>query len=186
MAESANVSSLDALQRLRNALVVYVEKAGLTIDEASSDSIRLRHWLQGEKTEYWKLEYKKRLKKLEDARAELLTARMSDLAEVSMLHQMAVKRARRELDEAEQKLRKIKRWLRDFDQRVLPLAKQLEKFRTLIGGDLPKGIAFLDGALNALDQYARMTAPSHSDSSTAPDAPEATDNSGTDSAEVTS
>ncbi|MFT4690880.1 MAG: chromosome segregation ATPase [Limisphaerales bacterium] len=166
MVETANVSSLDALQRLRNALVIYVEKAGHTIDEASSDSIRLRHWLQGEKTEHWKREYKQRLKKLEDARGELLSARMSNLTEVSMLHQMAVKRAQRELEEAEQKLRKIKRWLRDYDQRVLPLAKQLEKFRTVIDGDLPKGIAFLDHALNSLDQYARMTAPSISDVST--------------------
>lgn len=163
MADSANITSIDALQRLRNAIAIYIEKAGLTVDEAGGDVRRLRMWLQGEQTEHWKREYKRRLKKLEDARAELLTARMSDLSEVSMLHQMAVKRAERELEEAETKLRHIKRWLKEYDHRVLPLIKQLDKFRTVLAADLPKGMAFLDRALDALDDYSRLKAPSLSD-----------------------
>ena len=47
--------------------------------------------------------------------------------------------AKRALDEAETKLRTVKRWTRDFDSRVEPMAKQLEKLQTmLLRGNAPR------------------------------------------------
>ncbi|MBG87649.1 MAG: hypothetical protein CMO80_12210 [Verrucomicrobiales bacterium] len=163
MAQSANVTNTGALQRLRAALVIYIEKAGITIDEVTDDARRIRFWLQGEKLQYWKKEYKSRMKKLEEARSALLSARLGNLTEVSMLHQMAVKRAERDYHEAEEKIRKIKRWLRDYEQKILPMLKQLDKFRTVVSADLPKGVAYLDGALDALEAYNQIKAPTMND-----------------------
>ena len=69
---------------------------------------------------------------------------------------MAVLKARRSLDEAQAKLRKIAKWTRDFDNKVQPLVKELEHLRSLLGSDLPKAALHLAQVIKALEAYARV------------------------------
>ncbi|HZO83723.1 MAG TPA: hypothetical protein VFC26_00790, partial [Verrucomicrobiae bacterium] len=59
-------------------------------------------------------------------------------------------------EEAHGKLRKIRKWTRDFDNKLLPLVKELEHLRSLLGTDLPKAALHLGQVIKALEAYARV------------------------------
>jgi hypothetical protein len=72
---------------------------------------------------------------------------------------MAFHRARRELDDAENKLRVVKHWTREFDTRLQPLVKQMEKLHTILANDMVLAAAYLAQAVQTLQAYAQI-APS--------------------------
>ena len=120
--------------------------------------MRLRLWLQDEQRVHWEGEIRRRQHKLEDAQQAVFSARLSNLsdgpsaADVMALHP----RQARALDAAEEKLRTVKRWTRDFDSRVEPMAKQLEKLQTMLSEEMPRSVNFLTQAINSLDAYANI------------------------------
>lgn len=63
-------------------------------------------------------------------------------------------RARRALNEAEEKLRLVKKWALDFDNRVQPLVKELDNLRTMLANELPRAASTLAQWVQALDDYA--------------------------------
>ena len=63
-------------------------------------------------------------------------------------------KARRNLEEAEEKLRVLKHWRQTFDNRATPLLRQLDPMFFLVGRHLPKGIHSLGEAIKALQAYA--------------------------------
>jgi hypothetical protein len=103
---------------------------------------------------------RRRAKALEQAQEALSSARMSHLREASAAEQMAVHRAKRALEEAEAKLKQLKQWNREFDSRVEPLVKQLEKLHTVLANDMLLAGAYLTQAINTLAAYADVAPPS--------------------------
>jgi hypothetical protein len=159
MPDRAHVSSVDALESLRSSLIVYVSKARPTLEEVSADVQRTRGWLEGEQRTYWENEFKRRHRALEEAQAAVFRSRISNLREVSAAEQMDVRRAKRDLDEAEAKLRVVKQWGRVFDSRVGPLVKQMEKLHTVLTNDMVLAIAYLKQAIDTLHNYAEIIPP---------------------------
>lgn len=157
MPDRAHVTSLDAIKSFKSSLIVYLSKARPTLEEISADILRLRLWLQNDQQTHWQGEIRRRARKLEDAQQALFSARMSNLKVPSAAEQMAVTRAKHALDEAEAKLRTVKRWTRDFDSEVQPMAKQLEKTQTLLSDEMVHALTFLTGVINSLDAYANVS-----------------------------
>ena len=156
MADQAKVSSLDAIADLRTSLVLFMERAGKALDEVADGVRRTRHWLQDEQPSYWRAQKKRAERLLDQAEQELYSSRLSTLQEISVEAQMKVRRARRAIEEAETKLRLIKRWSRDFDSEVEPLARRLDSFHDLVKATYPKGIAQLSETLRILEEYAQL------------------------------
>jgi hypothetical protein len=154
MAEQAKVSSIDALEAFRAALIRYVEKARVALQEAESEVRRTQTWLEVERSNYWKNACKQRAKQLEQAEAELYNATITRPKESHAFHKLAVARARQKLVEAEEKLRIVKRWRQAFDSRVSPLVRQLDPMFFTVGQHLPKGIQSLTESIKALQAYA--------------------------------
>jgi hypothetical protein len=77
-----------------------------------------------------------------------------------MARQIAVNNAKRNLAEAEDKIRKVKTWNQNYDHCADPIAKRLEGVRQLLEHDMPKAIAYLVGVQRTLDAYAQTQAPS--------------------------
>jgi len=160
MAERAQVSSLDALEAFRSHLIIYVSKARPALEEVTADVMRTRSWLETEKRTYWENQVRRRRKELEAAQEALFSARISSLRKESAAEQMAFHRARRAVDEAEEKLRILKKWTREFESRVQPLVKQMEKLHTLLSSDMTHAVAYLTESLNILAAYAEIKPPS--------------------------
>src|ERR1051325_9781522 len=175
MPERAHVTSSDALESFRASLILYVNKARPTLEEVSADVVRTRLWLQNDKRTHWENQERRRAKTLEQAQAALSSARMSHLRDASAAEQMAVHRAKRALEEAEAKLKQLKQWNREFDSRVEPLVKQLEKLHTVLANDMLLAGAYLAQAIQTLAAYADLTPSAAAPSPAPPDGPNATE-----------
>lgn len=160
MSLRANITSVDAIKSFRASLVVYASKARPTLEEVSSDIVRTRVWLETEQRVHWEAEVRRRTRKLEEAQQALFSSRLSNMREASAAELMAVTRAKNALEEAEGKLKTLKRWNREYDSRTEPLARQLEKMHTILAHDMPMAIAYLTKTLETLDAYANITPPS--------------------------
>jgi hypothetical protein len=163
MAANANVTSIDALGAFRSDLIVFRTAAMQVLDEVSMEVQRMRQWIRHDQRLHWQGEIRRRQKKLDQALQELMGARMSSLQDSTAAQQSAVTKARNAFHEAEEKLRAVKYWDRNFDLVVDPVVKQLGGLRTALEHRMPKAIAFLANARQALDDY--------SDRHHAPDAP---------------
>jgi hypothetical protein len=159
MAERAHVSSTEAIDAFKAALVVYLSKSRLLLEDACDEVLRLRTWLQTDRRLYWEAQVRRRQKILEEARQALFGASMANLREPSAAERLAVQRAQRALAEAEEKLNRVKHWTREYEHRVEPLLRQLESLRTVLTHDMPKGVAYLNQILQTLDAYTGMKAP---------------------------
>jgi len=163
MADSANITSTEAIDSFRANLILYLSKARPTLDEIGSEVSRIRNWVQTEQMENWSRELKKRGRALEDARAAVFSAKLSSFRETASAEQLALTKAKNAYDEVEAKLRRVRRWSNDFDNKIDPLFKQLEKFNTLLADDLAQGVRYLTEIMRLLDDYTDTKAPSTQD-----------------------
>ena len=159
MADQARISNLDAIESFRSALIVFISKTRQTLDAAQDAVKKTRGWLQTEQPQYWSSQIRMHQKRLEQAQQELLSARMSDFIDNPTVQQMAVRKARYALEEAEVKLQRAKAWARDYDRTVDPLARKLDGLRDYIESDLTLAVSHLTEIQKILDAYNESSAP---------------------------
>ena len=152
----AHVTSTEAIESFRTHLINYLAKTRPVLEDACDEVVRTRVWLQQDRRFHWENQFRKRTRDLENANQALYSARLANLREPTMAEQNAVLRARRALTEAEEKLRKIKRWTIEFDHLAGPMVKQLEQMRTMLSNDMPKAVILLAQVLKTLDAYANV------------------------------
>jgi hypothetical protein len=156
MAEQAHVTSIDAIEVFRAELIAYLSKTRPVVEDACDEVSRTREWLESDRRVYWENQARRRERVLEDAQQALFSAKLSNLRDVRTAEQMAVVKARRAVDEAHGKLRKIRKWTRDYDNKLQPLVKELEHLRSLLGSDLPKASLQLAQVIKSLEAYMRV------------------------------
>ncbi|HKQ37158.1 MAG TPA: hypothetical protein VJ063_03705 [Verrucomicrobiae bacterium] len=156
MAEQAHVRSFDAIETFRAELIAYLGKTRPVVEDACDDVARIREWLENDRRVHWENQARRRERILEDAQQALFSAKLSNLRDVRTAEQMAVLKARRAVDEAHGKLRKIRKWIREYDNKLQPLLKELEHLRSLLGVDLPKAALYLVQVVKALEAYAQV------------------------------
>ncbi len=153
MPQSAHITSVEAVEAFRARLVIYASKARPVLDDVTSEVSRTRRWLEEEQQPHWESQLKRRLRDLEDAQHAVFSARLSNLREVSAAEQMALTRAKRSVDEAQNKLKMIKHWRRQLDSMLEPLVRQLDKLQTVMAHEMPLAIAHLTRILEILAAY---------------------------------
>ena len=159
MADQARISNLDAIESFRSALIVFISKTRQSLEMAQDAVKKTRSWLQTEQPAYWSAQIRQRQKKLDQAQQELMSARLSEFVDTPSTQQMAVRKARAALEEAQVKLERTKAWARDYDRTVDPLARKLDSFRDFIENDLALANAHLVEIQKILDAYNETPAP---------------------------
>src|SRR5215469_10032468 len=159
MPQKANVTSLEALETFRSNLIVYLSQARPALDEVSADVMRTRSWLEGEQRLHWENQMRRRTKELEQAQQALFSSRLGMLRKETAAEQMAVHRAKAAVTQADEKLRTVKKWDREFEARVQPLVKQTEKLHTVLSNDMVQAVAYLTQAITTLAAYAEISSP---------------------------
>jgi hypothetical protein len=157
MSEQVRISSIDALEAFRSDLIKYVEKARVALEDAEGEARRTRSWLDMDRMGHWTTQCKQRTKLLEQAEAELYNVTLTSPRESHAFQKMAVMKARRNLEDAEEKLRVVKHWRQTFENRATPLLRQLDPMFFLVGRHLPKGIHVLGESIKALQAYAEKS-----------------------------
>jgi hypothetical protein len=159
MTGQAQITSVEALESFRARLIIFLTQVRPVVDEAAHELSRTRLWLQNDQRTLWEHELRLRGRKLEEARQELFTAKLSQFQESTALHLMAVQRTQRAAQEAEAKLGTLKRWDRELENRAAPLMKQTEQLQGFLATDMARAVAYLDQALKSLDAYRNVASP---------------------------
>lgn len=157
MPDRAKVTSLEAIESFRAKLIIYRDKAGHVLDEVSDDVTRTRLWLENDRIAHWQNQIRTRHRELEQRQQELFAAQLSGLLQASQVQQAAVQKARHALRDAEARLQLVKQWNRQYDQRVEPLGRQVEKFRHTLGTDLGRAVAWMNELLKTLSDYVELS-----------------------------
>jgi hypothetical protein len=159
MAGQAKITSVEAIEQFRAALIVFTSHARPALEEVSGEMTRTRLWLENDQRRVWENERRNRNKKMEQAQQELFTARLSDFQETTSLLQMTFNRTQRAVREAEEKLVRLKKWDRELDNRAAPLLKEVEQLHSFLTAEMPKAIAYLSQVVRSLDAYTDAAAP---------------------------
>ncbi len=168
MAERAQVTSVEAIEAFRAALIIFLSKARPTLEEVSHDVMRTKLWVQNDQRNYWNKELRIRARALERAQAELFSARLSNLQEATGLQEMAFHRAQRAVREVEAKQAMLKKWDRELENRTEPMLKLVDHLHGYLTTDLTRAAAYLGEVVKALEAYADIPAPPSSTHSTTP------------------
>jgi hypothetical protein len=179
MPDRAHITSVETLDEFRANLIIYLTKARTTLDDVNSEVLHTMNWLQNDQRAYWQQQVRRRSKALEHAQQELFGARLSDLRHSADAEQAAARRARQALEEAQDKVRLVRRWSREFDSRIEPLAKQMDSLRNILSIDMKHAVAYLGQVIKTLADYAGIAPPqepaglsSSADADTASEDPE--------------
>jgi len=180
MTLQAKVTSLESLESFRASLIVYLSKARPVLEEIGEEVRRTRVWLQSDRQSYWQNAVRLRTQELEEARQQLFSAKLSSSLQVpTTAQQWAVNRAQNALREAEDKLRHLRKWSREFENLTDPLTKQLEQLHFFLATDLPRAVTYLAQVINTLEAYADLAPSLPASGSAPPPAPDAADAGGT-------
>jgi hypothetical protein len=154
MAERAQVTSVEAVEAFRANLIIYLGRARSAVEEISSELLRARLWLQNDQRQFWEHEERVRSRKLEEAKSELFSAKLSGSQGASSVHFMAVQRAARAVQQAEAKMETIKKWNRELEDHSEPLLRQVDQLHTFLSNDMPRAVAYLGQVVKTLETYA--------------------------------
>jgi hypothetical protein len=157
MPDQAHVTSLEALEKFRATLLTYISKARPALEEVSGDILRTRMWLENDQRTHWEGQLRRRAKELEMAQSALSTARFSNLRDATTSEVMAVKKAKRGMEEGEAKVKSLKLWNRDYDNRVQPMSKEIDKMHSILANDMVQAAAYLARVIDTLAKYADVS-----------------------------
>jgi predicted nucleic acid-binding Zn-ribbon protein len=157
MEQQAKVTSVDALENFRASLILFLSKAKPALEEVMHEVVRTRLWIENEQRSHWEREIKTRRRKLEQAQAELFSASISKIQKASAAQQMAVQHAQRAVHAAEEKMRMLKKWNRELENRADPLVKQIEQLHGFLTSEMARASAFLAEAVKILQSYAEVS-----------------------------
>ncbi len=159
MSDQAKISSIDALEAFRGDLIQYIAKARVALEDMEGDVRRTQTWLDTDRTQHWSGQVKLWTKHLHQAEQELYSANLTSPQASNAFQKLAVLKARRKLEEAEEKLRVLKKWRQTFENRATPLLRQLDPMFHLVGQHLPQGVHSLGESIKALQDYAEKNIP---------------------------
>lgn len=160
MGNQAKVSSIDALDMFRAALIIFLSKARRSLNDANDEARQTRMWLQHDRVVHWENEIRNRSRKLDQAEQDFMSARLTKNNETAlMVRRQAVDKAKRALDEAQGKLRRVKQWAQSFDSASDPIVKRLESMKQFVDEDMPKAIAYIVGLQRTLAVYTQGPPP---------------------------
>ena len=159
MPDHAKLTSLEALESFRIGLIIYLEKAVRILDEINNEVLRTKFWVQNERREHWEQEVRRRTRELDQRQQELFSARLSTLQEATPVEQQAALKAKRALDDATARLDLVKRWARQYENRVEPAGKEVDKLRDFLLSHMGKAVAYLAQTTALLSDYADLAPP---------------------------
>ena len=158
MATQAKITSTEALETFRAALIVFMAKTKVALGDASDAVKRTRQWIQHDQRTHLEGEYRRARKQMEQAQAELLSLNGAHQSSARMSRQMAIAKAKRDIAELEVKMRKLKAWSQAYDSATDPILKRVDRLGQTVN-ELPKAVAYLVAVQKALADYSDSAGP---------------------------
>jgi hypothetical protein len=162
MSLPVDVQSLETLQEVHAALVEFGEDARQALGAMDMDIRRLVDWLEHDQRAYWQSQIKLRNQDLTDARSGLHRKKLSQMFghEASTSEQRdLVREAKTRLEDAEERLERLRRWLPQFERAVAEYRGIANQLAEATGPGIEKSLALLSRMITAIDEYTRLAPP---------------------------
>ena len=160
MDQRVRVDSIDALKDFRGSLVRFAESARSALQNFDSGVRRTFLWLTDEQTVYWSRQIKKRAEKVQQAKIALNQKKLfkthRDIRRSCVEEEKALRLAKARHEEAREKLRNVKRWIRELDRNIPIYKGRVQKTVDSVELGIPRAIAHLDRLLDSLDHYVAL------------------------------
>jgi hypothetical protein len=156
MSQSANVTSLAAIESLKAALIEFEEDARNALVTLELESRRPLDWIEHDRTRYWPAEVRKASDTLSEARLALARCESSgseDLRRDCYAERKALEKAKRRLHLAEEKIQAVRRWRHTLKKEVEAFSVELARLRGYLDSDWLAAIAGVGRMLESLDRY---------------------------------
>jgi len=163
MSGYARVTSVDVLQTIAVALQKFSDDANATLDDLDVELHRALEWIQHDRKEFWKNEYRRCDQRVAEARVELLQAQSSrkvgDFRPSCVDEQRALERAKQRFRIAEQKIQAVKHWTIAIERAVNDCQRSRIQFSSWINSDMEKAIFVLNQMSDRLESYLSLEVP---------------------------
>jgi hypothetical protein len=161
MSEAARVTSLDALVDLKAAFCVFTAEAKEALSSLAMEIQHTLGWLD-EQMKFWTAAIRKCEDAVFQAKNDLARRKMmriSDRPPDCTEQEEALQIARERLAFAEDKVEKLRHWLRALPDAINDYEGPARQLGGLLEADMPKVDALLESKIRALDEYVQMTSP---------------------------
>jgi hypothetical protein len=162
MSQSANVRSVEAIHDFKVALANFAEDARNALGSSEMEIRRTRDWLQRDQLSYWMSQIKHCNEKVSMARTELFRRKISQQGSdaVSDTEQKEnLKLAQRRLEEAEDKVKIIKKWIPVFDHAIAEYHATSQPLGDRLSGTLVNSMTLLERMITSLEAYIATAPP---------------------------
>lgn len=153
----ANVLSIDALQRLRSAMIRCREEMALALAESDSEVQRAVVWVERDRIPHWRRRIQQLSEDVNDARSALFrkqTVTSSKDSKPSVVDEKkALERCRAQLADAEQRLQRSRSWANALPREQSVYKGSLSALASMVDRDLPAAILALERMSVALERY---------------------------------
>lgn len=162
MNERADVQSLEVLARVRSALVKFWEAASDALSSAEMETGHGLEWISQALPSEWKSELRRREQQVVEAQAELDRARMAIVRgepPACTDQKVALAKAKRRREEAEDKLKLTKKWALKLEEEVRDYRLPTQQLTDFLAGEMPRALAEIDRMQAALAAYVSTPPP---------------------------
>lgn len=158
----ARVETTDALQDVRNALIVFMERSQSALASLRQESRQAVRWLTETQPQYWQQELRRSFDRVASCRLSYESCRMKTIAG----HRSACLEEKAALQKAQRRLEYVQEQIVVTQRAGVQAAEQTNEFLSRIGpleraldDDLPQMLAVLDRMLRAIEAYASNASP---------------------------
>jgi hypothetical protein len=160
MSGFARIDSIDQLRVFRGHLVKFAERVMVSLADAEGEMQRVLVWLETEANTYWSGQIRKRheaVEKCKDAvRQKKLFKSPTGSTQSAVEEEKALRIAQKRLEEAEEKLKNVKRYTPRLQKEVSIYKGGVQRLSTSVSSDIPTAVARLDRMTATLEAYAAM------------------------------
>ncbi|RUL89336.1 hypothetical protein [Tautonia sociabilis] len=162
MAGQARVNSIEALSRFRAALVEFAEGARNALGGIDIELRRVRDWLEHDQPRYWKSQIRLWDQRMVEARSSLHRKNLQRtdgfVPDVSQ-EKEALRMCKQRIEEAERKLRAIRRWVPQFQHALAEYHGRTRALSDAASIDVERMLAMLDRMILSLEAYVGTAPP---------------------------
>jgi chromosome segregation ATPase len=157
MAESAHVTSIDAVRSFRTALIQFGSNAEESIVMLTLEARKAIQWLQHDRAQYWPDQLRKAQNRVIQARNDLERCQLhygSENTPSCFDQKKALEKAKHRLRVCEEKVKAVKRWINTIREELEEFHGEVAKMNNWLECDLSRATASLERMVRALDKYA--------------------------------
>ncbi len=161
MAESARISSTEALKQAKVAMLDFSDAIVSALSSVDADINRVSSWLNHDRPAYWKRQVRLKEEGINKIKTDIMRKRIIAAPEPASVveEEKALDRAKMLLGHAQARFEAVKRWGPVWDREAMLYKTSTHGLTEFLHRDVPVAVARLERMLGNLDEYTRIAPP---------------------------